>query len=277
MKKLSAFTSALSILVLAFVSNVQAADMPDAPDAIVEEYSDPGQWTYELSPYFWAPGLKGNVAMFGAPTAAVDVKFADLFDAIHWGDFPAVFMGNGEATNGTFGVYGDILTFSLEVGALTSPAPPVLVSAELGLRMTVATAMGFYRAVDEPDGYLDLMAGARFWSVDGNLQLLAGGAGPIGGFARFARDSESWTDLMIGAKGRANITDQIFIKGWGMFGGFGIASDTSWDLYGAIGYQYSDSVTFQAGWRYVQVDYNSGPFVMDVQMSGPMLEATFKF
>lgn len=274
MKKLSALTSALSLLILAVVSNAHAADMSDVS---AEEYSDPGQWTYEFSPYFWAPGLKGNVAMFGAPTAAVDVKFADLFDAIHWGDFPAVFMGNGEATNGTFGVYGDLLTFSLEVDAVTTPAPPVAVAAQLGLRKTVATAMGFYRAIDEQDGYLDVMAGARFWSVNGDLSLLAAGAGPIGGFARFAKDSDSWTDLMIGAKGRANITDQIFIKGWGMFGGFGIASDTSWDLYGAIGYQYNDWITFQAGWRYVQVDYTNGPFVMDVQMSGPMLEATFKF
>ena len=274
MNKLSAFTSALSLLLLVLASNAHAADMSDAS---VEEYQDPGQWTYELTPYFWAPGLKGNVAMFGAPTASVDVKFADLFDSIHWGDFPAVFMGNGEATNGTFGVYGDILHFSLEVGSTISPIPPVTVATDLGLKMTVATAMGFYRAIDEPDGHLDLLAGARLWSVDGDLTVVATGGGPVPGFAGYAKDSESWTDLMIGAKGKMNISEKVFVKGWAMFGGFGIASDTSWDLYGALGYQYNDWITFQAGWRYVQVDYTNGPFVMDIQMSGPMLEATFKF
>jgi hypothetical protein len=265
MKYILEFACTLALSAVILLTPANAAD-PVYEDALVDQ--TPPEWTYEFSPYFWAPGVKGNIGLFGAPDAHTDVKFKDLFNAIDWSDFPPVFMGNGEITNGQFGFYGDLLHFSLNVDGTVSPPP---IAVDLGLKMTIATAMGSYRVAEQNGSHLDLLAGARLWSVKADLDLRGTR------FAKSFRDDETWVDPMIGVTGKYELSDTIFLKGWAMFGGFGVSSDSTWDLFGAVGYQYNDRISFQAGWRHIEVDYSKGTFFMDVGFDGPMLETTFRF
>lgn len=241
-------------------TSANAADM---------NYSEPvSGWTYKVSPYGWAAGMKGDVGMFGAPVASVDIKFVDVFDAIDWGNFPAVAFINAEARREEFGVFGDLVHLAL---AADATGPRGRINIDLSLQATIASALATYRVVEEEGSYLDLMAGVRYWNVDAKLNL--SGQAAAAGFS----DGGSWVDPMIGVKGQYDINDTYFLEGWAMYGGFGVAADMDWDVYGALGYRANDKWTLQAGWRHLEIDYTKNSFVFDLAMSGPMFQATYRF
>jgi hypothetical protein len=62
-----------------------------------------------------------------------------------------------------------------------------------------------------------------------------------------------------------------------LVGGFGASSDVTWDVMGGVGYQYSDSVSFNLGYRALGVDYDHDGFVYDIVQQGPILGAVFRF
>ena len=124
-------------------------------------------WTYEIAPYGWFPGIKGDAALFGAPPLEVDVKFVDLLDAIDWSNFPPLVMLKGEVRNDRFGLFADVIHMALEVD--TSTPGPVFSSATLNLEITLATALGFYRIAEEGESHLDVLA--RWASVVGRCRF----------------------------------------------------------------------------------------------------------
>lgn len=69
----------------------------------------------------------------------------------------------------------------------------------------------------------------------------------------------------------------FFIAGAADVGGFGVASDYTWKLSGTLGYQFSDWFSARAGYRHLKVDYEDGGFVWDVELSGPIVGASFRF
>ena len=260
------FLAALMLVGPAVTPSATAADLPgDSQPQIATESG----WTYEITPYFWAPGLKGDAGLFGADPVGVDVKFVDLFDAINWSDFPPVAMVYGEARNDRFGVFADLIHFALQADA-SRPGPPPF-SAELELKATIATALGFYRVAEDGMSHVDVLAGGRLWSVDGDLGLALGRAGLA------ASDDETWVDPVIGIKGHYRLNENFFLKGWAMIGGFGVSSDFMWDVFGGVGYQVNDRFSTTAGWRHQGVDYSHNAFLFDVDLNGPMIEGSFRF
>ncbi len=272
MKKLAIYTvpflAALMLVGPTQTPSARAADIAPVEADVAPVPAESG-WTYELTPYGWLPGIKGDVGLFGAAPVAIDVKFKDLFNALDWGNFPAIFMLYGEARNDRFGVFADVLHLALNVGASRVGPPPF--SANLDLEVTLATALGFYRVAEDGMSHLDILAGGRLWSVDADLALALG---PLGGAAS---DNETWVDPVIGLKGQYAFNDKIFIKGWGMIGGFGVSSDFMWDVFGGLGYQFTDRFSATAGWRHVGVDYSNGAFLFDVDIDGPIIEGSFRF
>ena len=63
------------------------------------------------------------------------------------------------------------------------------------------TAAGEYRLIDRPGATLEVMAGARIWSVETELSLGVGSLGRVS-----AGDGDTWVDAMAGLKGRFDMT-----------------------------------------------------------------------
>jgi hypothetical protein len=77
----------------------------------------------------------------------------------------------GEAHNGTWGVFTDLIYLKIEADRSLTGAIggiPLNLSGTLETTSVTATLMGEYRAVAIPTASLDLMAGVRVWSVDIN-------------------------------------------------------------------------------------------------------------
>ncbi len=222
-------------------------------------------WQFQLAPYVWVAGMDGHVATLpGVPAATVNASFSDILE-----NLDAAFMIAGEAHNGRIGLFGDILYVDIE--ATGSVPGPFNAPVRLEARTLYATAAGFWRLWSNDRASLDVMAGARFWSVDTELVIGA----PIS--ATVSHD-EDWVDPLIGFKARGALGGGRFFHSVGvLFGGFDVGSDYMWDVFGNLGYQWTDGFSTSIGYRYLTVDYSNGGFSYDVVQEGPTVALIWRF
>ena len=115
---------------------------------------------------------------------------------------------------------------------------PVFSKTELDLTAFVATVTGFYRFVQEETGTADVLAGARLWATDTELSLKPG-LGP----GLSSDDQEVWVDPIIGLRGFMGVTDKVGLRAYGDVGGFGLASDITYQVFGSVNYTFTESIT----------------------------------
>jgi len=252
---------ALGVLVLTATSG-RAADMAFDEEVFVEQ-AVPG-WTFTLAPYFWMAGMKGDVASFGAPPVNVDIDFSEILDNL---DFSLMTVAG--ARYGRFSVVSDFLFLKLSPESVT-PFGVLANTVQLTSKTLEFTAMGGFALVDAPGGRLDVVAGARVWWVENRISIQGGFLNGL-----WRQDSEVWVDAMAGLRGRANLTENVYLTGWALGGGG--SSDSAWDVMGGVGYAFNDRISGVVGYRAMGVDYQDGPFVFDVTMQGPILGAVIRF
>lgn len=253
--------SFISVVALLFASGLSSAQADDAgPPAVSDD------WTFAFAPYIWAAGLKGEVATLpGLPPTEVDASFSDILE-----NFDIGFMGVGEIRKGRWAFFSDLVYVDLSADAATPG--PFFSNVSIDAKTFIGTFAASYRAVATPNIHLDLQAGARVWSVETKLAL---GAGLLA--ARQREDSETWADPIIGLRARVELGSSFYLTGWGNIGGFGAASDLTWDVLGGIGYQWNDWLASVVGYRHLSVDYENDGFLFDVEQSGPVIGAVFRF
>lgn len=250
--------SALAALV-ALALPLTAAAQSSAP-------AGPGQWQYRLTPYLWGAGLEGTVGKLGR-RAHVDKGFGDILDELELGGMVGL-----EAWRGRYGLLGDLLHVRLgESGTMVAP-PGLPVAASARTRTTTALLAGQYRVAgeDEDWGYVDVLGGARYWSLRAEVRLGA----PVNSGAR---DSERWTDPVVGLKALYHLGPRSYAMGWGMLGGFGVGSRSSSDLMAGLGYKLSDELALLLAYRRLAVDYRDGGLVFDTVQHGPAIGLDYRF
>jgi opacity protein-like surface antigen len=136
----------------------------------------------------------------------------------------------------------------------------------------ILTFAGSYRVLEDSPVTLDLLAGARLWMLDTNLAL----TGPLIG-TRVRGRSETWVDPIVGIATQIKLGGGFAIKAEGDVGGFGVGADLDWQVLGALQYQLNESVTLEAGYRYLSVDYDKDGFLYDVAMQGPIIGGSIRF
>ncbi|MBC2717129.1 MAG: hypothetical protein HF978_17630 [Desulfobacteraceae bacterium] len=226
------------------------------------------QWEFQLAPYAWLAGQKGEVATLpGFPPTDIDIDFYDdIFGNING----AIFLV-GEARKDRYGMLMDIAYTDIEFED-TTPGP-FFSSVKSRTKSWMVTAAGLYRLIQEPGVFLDLIAGARYWSVDSTLSLGAGILDP-----QKVSNREGWVDPVIGLKGLSPIGEsKFFVSGSLVLGGFGVGSDFMWDAIANLGYQWTEGFSTTLGYRYLDVDYEDNDFLYDVAQSGLVFGLSWRF
>lgn len=224
-------------------------------------------WTFTAASYLWLAGINGQVGVAGLQPADVDVSFSQIFDAIDW--FPPPIMFAGEARNGRYALYTDFIYLGLQADG-SSPGPLPL-TADVSMDTVIWTFGGSYRVVENETATLDLRVGGRLWYVETDVTL----TGP-NNFLE-GSGSKTWVDPIVGVAGTVALGNGFGLRGAADIGGFGVGADLDWQVLGSLQYSYNDKITLEAGYRYLDVDYNDGLFVLDIAMHGPILGARFRF
>ena len=217
--------------------------------------------------FFWAAGLNGSVGVHGLGPANIDLDFDQIFNHIDWSPPPV--MLDGEARYDRYAVFSEFIYLELEAEG-TSPGP-FHISAKDELKVFLWTFGGSYRVVDQGPATLDVLVGGRLWSLDQDLTI----SGPFR--TREASHSKTWVDPLIGVSGSVDLGNNFGLHAEGDVGGFGAAAKIDWQVQATLQYHYNDSVTLEAGYRYLAVDYDDDGFVWDVSMHGPVIGVNFRF
>ena len=111
--------------------------------------------------------------------------------------------------------------------------------------------------------------------MSGDLHLVRGSR-PILGSRRFSGETD-WVDPVLGMSGKYKVTGPISIYAKGDVGGFGAASDFTWQMGGGLECQVTRWLWSDIGWRYLKYDYTSGGFTNKTELNGPYLETGINF
>ena len=222
-----------------------------------------------VEPFFWAASLDGRVGVRGLGPANVNVNFDQISNHIDWSPPPV--MLKGEVRDGRFAFFTEFIYLNLEAEG-TSPGP-FHISAAADLNpLLLLTFGGSYRVVDNGTAILDVLAGGRLWQLDADLTL----TGPRGGEVS-ASGSQTWIDPLIGVAGSVGLGNGFGLYAEADVGGFGVGADIDWQVQGALQYKFNDWLTLEAGYRYLDVDYDNDGFVWDVRMQGPVIGVKLRF
>lgn len=220
-----------------------------------------GEWRGQITPYVWATGLGGDITPFsGAPSMSFEKSFSDLMK-----DLDGAFFLSGYARRDRLVVMGD---FSWSSSSKSGWIPPG-VPAEGKLTQSSLTLLGGYRAVAQERLALDLLAGARAWSIKGSVSAAGG--------ALKSSPSEEFVDPILALRANVALAPRWSALVYLDFGGFGLGSEQTGQVVATANYQVNDALYISAGYRHLMLDYRSGGTRMDVTMSGPLVGLTWRF
>ncbi len=209
--------------------------------------ADDGGWHFDVSLPGWVAGLKGTVSFKGLPEQPVEASFSDVLKNLDMG-----VVGHFEGRKGRAGFGTDILYFNL--GADLATDQPVL--GRLGLQADIRQAQwenfGFHRlakgdAETGNPGFADVLVGIRYTGI--NVQIK-------GNDFEGTKRTFDWVDGMLGLRGYAPLGKKAGLRARGDIAGFG--SDFTWQLEGDLTYRASERWSFEAGYRYMDIDYDKG-------------------
>lgn len=237
-----------------------------APITAPAAEDEAGRWQYELVPYFWAAGMKGDVQAGNLPKTSVDIDFSDIWDNL---DFGA--MGAFEARKGRWGLLFDAIYMKISSSATatrTGPGPigaTLTADANLKLEQTMLAAAVAYRVSDGPTA-TDVIGGARYSKIDADASINASLFAQTGFVARSG--DKDWVDPYIGVRVQHPLADRWTLIGYGDIGGFGVGSDFTWQALAGVNYDFSKTVSGKFGYRYLSVDYDKSGFLYDMDTYG---------
>lgn len=275
MHRAMAFLSLLGIACLG-IGMPARADTPDYWD---------GDWHGSIQPYGWLPGISADTRYQLPDGGATIEQKSDhsLFDYLS-----GAFMIDGTVRKGDWGFYGDLdwVKFTNEKGRFTHIGGDRIgadanLDTRSGTKGGMVTLAGLYTMAHGRQGYIDLVFGARYLWLKGNLNWhfsVTGNAGNLDIEDSGHLDNQIHvTDAVVGLRGR-----------WSPFDG----SRWFFPYYVDIGtgdsdrtYQAMIGVAYAFHWgdvalNYRDVEYKEGAsdkFLKRVELSGPALSIAWHF
>ena len=282
--------------------------VPPAPPVPHPPVAD--AWQYRFAPYGWLLYMDGDITARGRDVS-IDTNIFEILDE---SDSILAWMSYGEARRGGTGLYLDLiwadLGFSDDLVAQRNPVAGLTISAsaDVGLETQLAIIEGGVAqeiarwdhaptatldAAEASFTALDVFAGARYWHSDTTISLDATATVdlPALGLTRTASgvveaaQTMEWTDPLVGLRLRHQFGPGREFQLRGDVGGFGVGSDSSWQVVGAytweIGEHHGHMWHGAVGYRALSVDYSDGTGNQaegfDVTLHGPIVGVSLRW
>lgn len=277
-------TSTLLILAI-FTANMPYAHAAD----VTVKAPEVRDWHFQISPYVWMTGMKGEVSPFKrAPTVEVDKDFSDVLKNIDFAGFVDFYYRQEN-----FVFSGDIMYVNItdaqafgpkqfDATVIGLPLDFDISNAKIKVSSKVfnSTLTAGYRLVDQPSVTLDLLGGVRIWRVSNDVSIGADitlDGRPIADGTVSLSKSFGWVDPVIAARSMIALTDNISLLVNADIGGFNVGSKLSWSALSTINYSFNSSWTASVGYKYLSVNYDRNDRVFDTRLSGPVMAVTYRF
>lgn len=219
--------------------------------------SETNQWTFDVSIYGLADGMSGQIGI-GPVTADVNVGVDDILDNLEFG-----FMGTTRVGYGPWALTVEGLYLGVEgaKNGVTAEFDQWLVEPSVSYRV---------------NEYFEPLAGVRYNHLNGELRgpgILPTPVIPSG--------MQDWWDPIVGANFTLPLGKGFSLNLRGDVGGFGVGSDLAWQVYPYLNWQFAKWASLQAGYRWLDMDYETGSgasrFKYDMLNQGAQIGFTFHF
>ena len=221
-----------------------------------------------LTPYLWTAGLGGDVG-FRGQSGSIDASFGDILKNVKMG-----FTGAGDIRVGRIVVMSDVAYFRLRTPGTLPVALDDVFDVEANTRQTTWTMNAGYRLVSTPTTSVDALAGFRLYDFSIDLDLLRAGSDNK---ATVGEADKTWVDPVGGMRLRQQLSPKVFAAGLFDVGGFGVSSDSTWQVFAGVGYEWRPGLSLVGGYRYQSVDYDQGDALYDIANAGLLLGFGFRF
>jgi opacity protein-like surface antigen len=221
------------------------------------------KWSFEIAPYLWVANVEAETSLPQIGSGASPM--VQEFDTSLSGGF----MLAAQARYRSVGVLADFNWLRLDTESLN---PGTLYSVvDLRSDYIYSTAALTYTLPLQGRFHAEVLAGASIWSIAMDFDLKSG---VLPGFE--SSESETWVNPLVGVNLRYDLTRQWFLLTRGTVGGF-IDSGSQWDLFGGVGYQFSDWCAATIGYRYLREEFEGDDFTFNAQAHGGLLGVVFRF
>lgn len=227
-----------------------------------QESGSADPWKFKAALYLWGAAIDGTTRGGNE----FDASFSDIWDNL---DF--AFMGAFEARNGKWSAAADVIYMDVSAdraGTIGPRSAPV--SADLDLTGWVLNFQGARNVYEEDYASVDVLLGARYLDLESKLTATL--PGPLGQPTSKA-SGDVW-DAIVGVKGQINVTKSWFLP-YHLDIGTG-QSNVTWQLLGGVGYAF-ERVDLILAYRYMAWSFDSDDQLDDLNFSGPLFGAVFKF
>jgi hypothetical protein len=249
-----------SVVLLAAIPAGAGTTIPHLTEAEPVATTESG-WRFSAALYGWATGLDGDITI-KERDIPVDVGFGDVLNHL---DFAA--MGVVQVRRDKWSFVADL--FYAKLGAENSKGD---IDFDAGLDQFVGNFMVMRNVLDTGCTHLDAYAGARLSWMDATVDIDFPNIQD-----RSFSHSGTWVDPIIGVRFQQDLSDKFFFRTLGDIGGFGIASDLTWQGFAAFGYRVNDKGSVLLGYRGIGTDYSDGGFSYDVTTHGLLLGFEYMF
>jgi len=220
-------------------------------------------WRVSASLYGWLPRLDGDITVHGV-TTPVDVPFEDIFDSL---DF--TIMGLVEVGKGKWSFLADLFYVRLDISSSTRAA-----DFNTEIEQFIGNFAVFYNLVETSSTRFDAYAGARVNWMETDLTVR--GKGPFGRTLEATGD-KTWVDPIVGFRLHQDLSEKFFVRALADIGGFGAASDLTWQAMASLGYRVTDNASLSLGYRGLGTDYSNDDKTYDVITHGLLLGFQYNF
>jgi hypothetical protein len=251
-----------SAVLLSAIPTLAGTTAPSLGDTELVTTTDSG-WRVSTSLYGWFTRLDGDMTFHGT-TVPVDVPFNKIFDNLKF-----TFMGLVEVGKGKWSFMSDVFYARLEPSASTQ-----LATFDSQIEQFIGNFAVFYNVVETPTTRFDVYGGARVNWMETDVDIRE--KDPLG--KKFSESgADTWVDPIIGVRVHHDLTDKFFVRALADIGGFGIASDITWQAMASLGYRVSENASLGLGYRGLGTDYSNSNATYDVVSHGLLLGLEYKF
>ena len=221
------------------------------------------QWRFEVTPYLWAPAIKGTLGLDSGLAKSADFTSSDVVSNLKSGG-----MISAEAHQGRWGVMGDVVSATLQkTGAIPNTGDTV--GDKITLQQTILTGVATYTVANTKDAYVDALLGVR--AIYATATLSVSGYGT-------ASKTTSTIDPIVGAKGRYRIADSTwYVPFYGDIGSGGGTTNLTWQAMTGVGKTFNQLIDASLTYRALYYDMKDGGVLQKTTMYGPQVAVTFKF
>ncbi|CAN7366483.1 hypothetical protein LJR164_002202 [Phenylobacterium sp. LjRoot164] len=228
-------------------------------------------WTISVTPYVWIAFPTGDVALASGrggsrPTVNPDVQVN--FDDI---GLSGAFTGSADVRYGKFGVLGDLTYYEVEADKDIAAGPLPDADGKVTISGTKGMIVGYWRAYETDRASVDILGGAHYLGIDADVAVSTPNRQ-----IDFGAKEDLW-DPVIGVRGKTMIGEHFGVVGLATAGGFGVSSESLYEVQAYLSYRFSDLITAEAGYRFYSTKWEGDRIDYDASFSGPLIGLTFTF